>query len=72
MVRGPDNRFHRKAPGNSLYRLEKYIFPVIGKEHIARMEPQDILKVIQPIEQKGQNETAGACCKSSARSTAMP
>jgi integrase len=41
-----------------MYRMEKYIFPVIGNEHIARMEALDILKVIQPIEKKGQNETA--------------
>lgn len=41
-----------------MYRMEKYIFPIIGNEHIARMEALDILKVIQPIEQKGQNETA--------------
>lgn len=41
-----------------MYRMEKYIFPVIGNEHITKMEPQDILKVVQPIEKKGQNETA--------------
>ena len=50
--------FTEKHRGTVLYRLEKYIFPVIGKEHIARMEAQDILKVVQPIEHKGQNETA--------------
>lgn len=44
--------------GTVMYRMEKYIFPVIGNEHIARMEALDILKAIQPIEQKGQNETA--------------
>lgn len=50
--------FTEKHRGTVMYRMEKYIFPVIGKEHIARMEAQDILKVVQPIEQKGQNETA--------------
>ncbi|CAK7033333.1 MAG: Prophage integrase IntA [Desulfovibrio sp.] len=50
--------FTEKHRGTVMYRLEKYIFPVIGNEHIARMEALDILKVIQPIEQKGQNETA--------------
>lgn len=50
--------FTEKHQGTVMYRLEKYIFPVIGKEHIARMEPQDILKVVLPIEKKGQNETA--------------
>ena len=50
--------FTEKHRGTVMYHLEKYIFPVIGKEHIARMEPQDILKVVLPIEKKGQNETA--------------
>lgn len=50
--------FTEKHRGTVMYRLEKYIFPVIGKEHIARMEPQDVLKVVLPIEKKGQNETA--------------
>jgi Integrase len=50
--------FTEKHRGTVMYRLEKYIFPIIGKEHIARMEAQDILEVIQPIEKKGQNETA--------------
>ena len=50
--------FTEKHRGTVMYRMEKYIFPVIGNEHIARMEALDILKVIQPIEQKGQNETA--------------
>lgn len=50
--------FTEKHRGTVMYRMEKYIFPVIGTEHIGRMEPLDILKVIQPIEKKGQNETA--------------
>ncbi|MEG6503347.1 MULTISPECIES: tyrosine-type recombinase/integrase [unclassified Desulfovibrio] len=50
--------FTEKHRGTVMYRMEKYIFPVIGEEHIARMEALDILKVIQPIEKKGQNETA--------------
>ena len=50
--------FTEKHRGTVMYRMEKYIFPVIGMEHIGRMEPLDILKVIQPIEKKGQNETA--------------
>lgn len=50
--------FTEKHRGTVMYRMEKYIFPVIGNEHIARMEALDILKVIQPIEKKGQNETA--------------
>lgn len=50
--------FTEKHRGTVMYRMEKYIFPVIGTEHIGRMEALDILKVIQPIEKKGQNETA--------------
>lgn len=50
--------FTEKHRATVMYRMEKYIFPVIGNEHIARMEALDILKVIQPIEKKGQNETA--------------
>ena len=41
-----------------LYRLEKYVFPIIGHEHIAGMEAPDILAVVKPIEQKGHHETA--------------
>lgn len=50
--------FSEKHRGTVMYRLEKYIFPIIGKEHIDRMEAQDVLKVVLPIEKKGQNETA--------------
>lgn len=50
--------FTEKHRGTVLYRLEKYIFPVIGNRHIAGMEAPDLLTVVKPIEQKGQNETA--------------
>lgn len=50
--------FTEKHRGTVMYRLEKYIFPIIGDEHIARMEAPDILAVVRPLEQKGQNETA--------------
>lgn len=50
--------FTEKHRGTVMYRLEKYIFPFIGNEHIARMEAPDILAVVRPLEQKGQNETA--------------
>jgi len=50
--------FTEKHRGTVMYRLEKYIFPIIGGEHIAKMEAPDILAVVRPIEQKGQNETA--------------
>lgn len=50
--------FTEKHRGTVMYRLEKYIFPFIGNEHIASMEAPDILAVVKPLEQKGQNETA--------------
>ena len=50
--------FTEKHRGTVMYRLEKYIFPLIGNEHVAGMEAPDILAVIRPIEHAGQNETA--------------
>lgn len=50
--------FTEKHRGTVMYRLEKYIFPIIGNEHIAGMEAPDILAVVRPLEHKGQNETA--------------
>lgn len=50
--------FTEKHRGTVMYRLEKYIFPLIGNSHIARMEAPDILAVVKPLEHKGQNETA--------------
>jgi len=50
--------FTEKHRGTVLYRMEKYIFPVIGNRNIAGMEAPDLLTVVKPIEHKGQNETA--------------
>lgn len=50
--------FSDKHRGTIIYRLETYLFPAIGKAHIAKLEPQDILAVIRPIEQKGLYETS--------------
>ena len=50
--------FTEKHRGTVMYRMEKYIFPLIGHEHIARIEAPDILAVVKPLEHKGQNETA--------------
>ena len=33
-------------------------FPAIGKRHIARLEAQDILGIVKPIDEKGNNETS--------------
>ena len=50
--------FTEKHRGTVMYRMEKYIFPHIGNEHIARLEVPEILAVVKPLEHKGQNETA--------------
>ena len=50
--------FSAKHRGTIMFRLETYLFPAIGKAHIAKLEPQDILAVVRPIEQKGLYETS--------------
>ena len=50
--------FSGKHRGTIMFRLETYLFPAIGKNHIAKLEPQDILAVVRPIEQKGLFETS--------------
>ena len=50
--------FSEKHQGTVMYRLETYIFPVIGKTHIAKLEAQDILGVVKPLEQRGKHETS--------------
>lgn len=50
--------FSAKHRGTVLFRLETYLFPAIGKAHITKLEPQDILAVVRPIEQKGLFETS--------------
>lgn len=50
--------FSPKHQGTVMYRLETYIFPAIGKIHIAKLEPQDLLDVVKTIENKGNYETS--------------
>ena len=50
--------FTDKHRGTVMYRLEKYIFPQIGRVHIAKLETPDILAVVKPIEQRGNFETS--------------
>ena len=50
--------FSEKHQGTIMYRLETYIFPAIGKTHIAKLETQDIMAVVKPLEQKGNHETS--------------
>ena len=41
-----------------MFRLEKYVFPILGDKHINRIEPRDVLALVRPIDQQGHNETA--------------
>ena len=50
--------FSSKHRGTILFRLETYLLPAIGKTPITKLEPQDILAVVRPIEQKGLFETS--------------
>lgn len=50
--------FSPKHQGTVMYRLETYIFPAIGKIHIAKLEPQDVLDIVKSIENKGNFETS--------------
>ena len=50
--------FTDKHRGTVMYRLEKYIFPQIGRVHIAKLETPDIVAVVKPIEQRGNFETS--------------
>ena len=50
--------FSEKHRGTVMYRLETYIFTGIGAKHIAKLEAQDILAVVKPLEQKGLHETS--------------
>ena len=50
--------FSEKHRGTVMYRLETYIFPGIGAKHIAKLDTQDILAVVKPLEQKGCYETS--------------
>ena len=50
--------FSEKHQGTVMYRLETYIFPAIGKVAITKLETQDIMAVVKPLEQKGNYETS--------------
>lgn len=50
--------FTAKHRGHIIFRLNTYLFPAFGKRAVNRIEPQDILAVVRPIEQKGHLETA--------------
>ena len=50
--------FSEKHQGTVMYRLKTYIFPRIGKTHIAKLETRDIMDVVKPLEQRGNYETS--------------
>jgi len=50
--------FTAKHRNTVMFRLGTYLFPSLGAMHIAKMEPQDVLAVVKPFEQKGQLETS--------------
>lgn len=50
--------FSEKHQGTVMYRLKTYIFPRIGKMHIAKLETRDIMEVVKPLEQRGNYETS--------------
>ena len=50
--------FSEKHQGTVMYRLKTYIFPRIGKTHIAKLETRDIMEVVKPLEQRGNYETS--------------
>ncbi|QCE35392.1 DUF4102 domain-containing protein [Acetobacteraceae bacterium] len=51
---GKDGTTCRKYQG----QLSLHAYPLIGKKPIAEIEKQDILKILEPIIQKGQGKTA--------------
>ena len=50
--------FSEKHQGTVMYRLKTYIFPRIGKTHIAKLETRDIMEVVKPLELRGNYETS--------------
>ena len=50
--------FSAKHQGTIMYRLRNYIFPFIGTTPIARLEVQDIMAVLRPLEMKRCHETS--------------
>ena len=50
--------FSAKHQGTVMYRLRNYIFPFIGTTPIARLEVQDIMAVLRPLDMKRCYETS--------------
>ncbi len=50
--------FSEKHRTTIMFRLEHYLFPLLGNKPIAKLEAQDILSVVRPLEQTNMLETA--------------
>ncbi len=50
--------FCDKYRASLMFRMEHYLFGNFGKKPIAKLEAQDILAVVRPLEQVGKMETA--------------
>jgi integrase len=51
-------QFTAKHRGHIIFRLNTYLFPAFGTIAVSKLEPQDILAVVRPVEKKGLLETA--------------
>jgi integrase len=51
-------QFTAKHRGHIIFRLNTYLLPAFGGVVISKLEPQDILAAIRPIEKKGLLETS--------------
>ena len=60
------SRLPNWEPGTSsmiLMRLEKYVFPKIGRQSITDVGAQDILSMLKPIQAQSKFETASRCLR---------
>ena len=63
--------FSEKHQGTVMYRLKTYIFPRIGKTHIAKLETRDIMGWSSLWSSGETMRLPGECCRSSIRYSAM-
>ena len=63
--------FSEKHQGTVMYRLETYIFPAIGKTHIAKLETRDVMRSSSLWNRGETTRLPGEYCKSSVRCSAM-
>ncbi len=53
-----NKKWSEEYKGKFLRTLETYLFPVIGKRHIAELKTRDLLVPVKAVEDKGFNEVA--------------